>query len=33
MGTYHATIRWARGSDEFLRQKYFEQGRCAAHAM
>jgi len=22
MSTYHATIRWARGDDEFLRQKY-----------
>ncbi len=22
MGTYHATIRWTRGSDSFLRQKY-----------
>jgi organic hydroperoxide reductase OsmC/OhrA len=22
MSTYHATIRWARGTDEFLRQKY-----------
>lgn len=22
MATYHATIRWQRGSDEFLRQKY-----------
>ncbi len=22
MGIYHATIRWQRGSDEFLRQKY-----------
>jgi len=22
MGTYHATIRWERGSDEFLKQKY-----------
>jgi organic hydroperoxide reductase OsmC/OhrA len=22
MGTYHATIRWNRGDDEFLRQKY-----------
>lgn len=22
MSSYHATIRWSRGSDEFLRQKY-----------
>lgn len=22
MATYHATIKWARGQDEFLRQKY-----------
>ena len=22
MSTYHATIRWTRGDDEFLRQKY-----------
>lgn len=22
MSTYHATVRWTRGADEFLRQKY-----------
>lgn len=22
MGTYHATIKWSRGDDEFLRQRY-----------